>query len=183
VCLSAAPCPHYCTDPDVTWGSASECLLVVHCWVGLQSEHRLRCYGNITRTRKRQPVHACTCSMPSHSIVFTRTTLASAVFTVVVCLSVRSSVTSRCSTETAKRRITHTAPYDSPWTLVFCCRKSRQNSNGVTHSGCAKCGRGMLIAGAVAEIWRLSTRSVVNLARSQVYHTERPPCLFAARSP
>jgi len=20
VCLSAAVCPHYCTDPDVTWG-------------------------------------------------------------------------------------------------------------------------------------------------------------------
>jgi len=20
VCLSAAACPHYCTDPDVTWG-------------------------------------------------------------------------------------------------------------------------------------------------------------------
>ena len=31
--------------------------------------------------------------------------------------------------------------------------------------------------------WRLSTRSVVNFARSQVYHTERPPYLFAARSP
>ena len=35
----------------------------------------------------------------------------------------------------------------------------------------------------VAKIWRLSTRSVVNLVRSQVYHTERPPYLFAARSP
>ena len=34
-----------------------------------------------------------------------------------------------------------------------------------------------LNAGAVAANWRLSTRSVVNLARSQVYHTERPPCL------
>jgi len=37
-------------------------------------------------------------------------------------------------------------------------------------------------AGAVAGNW-LSTRSVVNLARSQVYHTERQPYLFAARSP
>ena len=34
-----------------------------------------------------------------------------------------------------------------------------------------------LNARAVAENWRLSTRSVVNLARSQVYHTERPPCV------
>ena len=32
----------------------------------------------------------------------------------------------------------------------------------------------LLNAGAVAANWRLSTRSFVNLARSQVYHTERP---------
>jgi len=31
--------------------------------------------------------------------------------------------------------------------------------------------------------WRHSTRSVVNLVRSQVYHAKRPPYLFAARSP
>ena len=36
---------------------------------------------------------------------------------VSVCLSV--SVTSRCSTKTAKRRITQTTPHDSPGTLVF----------------------------------------------------------------
>ena len=34
-------------------------------------------------------------------------------------VSVRLSVTSRCSTKTAKRRITQTAPHDSPGTLVF----------------------------------------------------------------
>jgi len=34
-----------------------------------------------------------------------------------VCLSV--SVTSRCSTKTAKRRITQTTPYDSPGTLSY----------------------------------------------------------------
>jgi len=51
VCLSAAACPHYCTDQDVTWGSGRRCLLVVHCWADLQSVHGLRCYGNITRTR------------------------------------------------------------------------------------------------------------------------------------
>jgi len=28
VCLSAAACPHYCTDPDVTWGSGRGCPLV-----------------------------------------------------------------------------------------------------------------------------------------------------------
>jgi len=42
VCLSAAACPHYCTDPDVTLGSGRGCPLVVH---------GLRSYGNITRTR------------------------------------------------------------------------------------------------------------------------------------
>jgi len=33
---------------------------------------------------------------------------------VSLCPSVRPSVTSQCSTETAKRRITQTTPYDSP---------------------------------------------------------------------
>ena len=45
VCLSATICPHYCTDPDVTWGSGRGCPLVVHYWADLQSVHRLRCYG------------------------------------------------------------------------------------------------------------------------------------------
>ena len=49
VCLSAAVRPHYCTDPDVTWGRGRGCPLVVHYWADLQSVHRLRCYGNITR--------------------------------------------------------------------------------------------------------------------------------------
>ena len=35
VCLSAAACPHYCTDPDVTWGSGRGCRLVVHYWADL----------------------------------------------------------------------------------------------------------------------------------------------------
>jgi len=46
-----------------------------------------------------------------------------------VCLSVCLSVTSRCSTETAKRRITQTTLHDSTEPLVFCRRRSRQNSN------------------------------------------------------
>ena len=50
VCLSAAVRPHYCTDPDVTWGHGRGCPLVVHYWVDLLSVHGLRCYGNITRT-------------------------------------------------------------------------------------------------------------------------------------
>ena len=46
VCLSAAARPHYCTDPDVTWGSGRGCPLVVHYWADLQSVHGMRCYGN-----------------------------------------------------------------------------------------------------------------------------------------
>ena len=51
VYLSAATCPHCCTDPDVTWDSGRGCPLVVHCWADLQSVHRLPCYGNITPTQ------------------------------------------------------------------------------------------------------------------------------------
>jgi len=50
VCLSAAVCPQYCTDPDVAWRSGRGCPLVVRCWADLQSVHGLCCYGNITRT-------------------------------------------------------------------------------------------------------------------------------------
>jgi len=50
VCLSAAACLYYCTDPNVTWGSGWDAPLVVHYWADLQSVHGLRCYGNITRT-------------------------------------------------------------------------------------------------------------------------------------
>ena len=51
VCLSAAECLHYCTDPDVTWGVIWDAPLVIHYWADLQSVHGLRCYGKITRTR------------------------------------------------------------------------------------------------------------------------------------
>ena len=61
---------------------------------------------------------------------------ATAVLTVIVCLSVclsvRLSDTSRCSTKTAKPKITQTMPYDSPSILVFWCERTRRNSNGFT---------------------------------------------------
>jgi len=50
VCLSAVVRPHYCTDPDITWGHGRGCPLFVHYWADLQSGHGLRCCGNITRT-------------------------------------------------------------------------------------------------------------------------------------
>jgi len=39
VCLSAAACLHYCTDPDVTCGNGRGCPLVLHYWADLQSGH------------------------------------------------------------------------------------------------------------------------------------------------
>jgi len=51
VCLSAAACSHYCTDPDVILGSDRGCPVVVHYWADLQSVHGLLCYGNITLTQ------------------------------------------------------------------------------------------------------------------------------------
>jgi len=47
VCLSLTAFPHYCTDPDVTWGNITGCPLVVCCWADLQSVHGFRCYDNI----------------------------------------------------------------------------------------------------------------------------------------
>jgi len=96
---------------------------------------------------------------------FTRATLAS-------CrrVSVCPSVTSRCSTETVKRRITQTTIHDNKGTLVFRRQISRQNSNGVTPNGGPKCKWDRLNAVAVAENWQLSTRSVVNL---RPVHTTR----------
>ena len=85
-----------------------------------------------------------------------------------------------------KRRIMQTTPHDSPGTLVFRYRRSQQNSTRVTPpppNGCAKCRWDRLNAGVVPANWQLSTRNILNLARLSVYHTERPPCLFAARLP
>ena len=56
-----------------------------------------------------------------------------------LCLSVSVSVTSRCSTKTAKHRITQTTPHDTPGILVFWCQRSSHNSTGVTPYGGAKC--------------------------------------------
>ena len=53
--------------------------------------------------------------------------------------SVSVSVTSRCSTKTAKRRITETTPHDSAGNLVFRRQRSPRNSTGVTPYGGAKC--------------------------------------------
>jgi len=56
-----------------------------------------------------------------------------------VSVCVCPSVTSRCSTKTAKHRITQTTPHDTPGTLVFRSQRSPRNSTGVTPYGGAKC--------------------------------------------
>jgi len=67
VCVCVSVCPHYCTDPDVTWGSGRGCPLVVHYRADLQSVHGLRCYGSIMRMRNvSERVHACTRFVPSY---------------------------------------------------------------------------------------------------------------------
>ena len=78
-------------------------------------------------------------------LLFTARCYASAVLAmglhVSVCLSacLCLSVTSRCSTKTAKRRITQTTPHDTPETLVFWYQRSQRNSTGVTPYGGAEC--------------------------------------------
>ena len=52
---------------------------------------------------------------------------------VCVCLSV--SVTSRCFTKTAKRRITQTTPHDSSGTLVFYTKDLREIRQGSPPTG------------------------------------------------
>jgi len=56
VCLSLASLPHYCMDPDVTWGKGRGCLLVVHYWADLQSVHGFRCCENMSPNAKCQRV-------------------------------------------------------------------------------------------------------------------------------
>jgi len=96
-------------------------------------------------------------------------------------VSVCLSVTSRCSTEMAKRIGSHNTtrwPRDSSFLMPKISSKLKQ---GHPQRRRQMYRWGRLNAGAVAENWRLSTRSIANLARSQVYHTERPSYLFAAR--
>ena len=70
--------------------------------------------------------------------IFTARRYASAVLAVIMCLSVRPSVTSRSCTKMAKPRLTLRTAYDSPETLVFRYQKSWRNSNDITPNGGAK---------------------------------------------
>jgi len=61
--LSLAAFPHYCTDPDVSWGNGRECPLVVQYLADLQSVHGFRCYEKNTAEREMSS-SACTRAMP-----------------------------------------------------------------------------------------------------------------------
>ena len=63
---------------------------------------------------------------PEHLLVTARCYASVVLIAMALCPSVRPSVTSRCSTKTAKRRITRTTPHDSPGTLVFWCQRSQR---------------------------------------------------------
>ena len=77
----------------------------------------------VSRTQEPRPVLKARC--------YASAVLACVRLSVCVCLS----VTSRCSTKTAKRRITQTTPHDTPGTLVFWSQRSPRNSTGVTPCG------------------------------------------------
>jgi len=61
VCLSLAAFPHYCTDPDVTWGNGRRCPVVVHYWADLQSVNA--CFVAMTTQRRTRNVSECLYSL------------------------------------------------------------------------------------------------------------------------
>jgi len=87
VCLFHATLPHYCTDPDVSWGMVGRgCPLVVHYWADLQVVHRFCCYDNTAPNAKCQRVLVLAlCLVP-----FGKISYCANVFT--VCLYVRRSL-------------------------------------------------------------------------------------------
>ena len=101
---------------------------------------------NLNFTSRAKDQHASPCQFCQSKgcrygdlTVFTARCYASAVLAMALCPSVCPSVTSRCSTKTAKRRITQTRPHDSPGTLVFRSQRSPRNSTGVTPCEGAEC--------------------------------------------
>ena len=66
VCLSAAACPHYCTDPDVTWGNGRGCTCALLGGFAIGARVALLWQHNANAKCKR--LHACTHSMPSYFI-------------------------------------------------------------------------------------------------------------------
>ena len=106
--------------------------------------------------RSSRPAGRADCMFCCCFLVFTARCYASAVLAMALCPSVRLSVclsvTSRSSTKTAKRRITHTAPHDSPGTLVFEAKDLREIRPGSPPTRAPN-------AGGVGQNRRLSTNN------------------------
>jgi len=81
--------------------------------------------------------------------VFTALRYAMAVFAVMACLFVRTSVTSRYCIKTAKRRVWKTTPHDSSETPVLWCKRYRRNSDVITPNWGAKCRWGRISTNCV----------------------------------
>ena len=84
---------------------------------------RRRCLNPVTSASRTSVDIGASAKLELVDKFFTARCYASAVLAMALCLSVRLSfclsVTSRCSTKTAKRRITQTTPHDTPGSLVF----------------------------------------------------------------
>jgi len=65
VCLSLAAFPHYCMDPDITWGNGRRYRQVVHYWQNLRPVHGFR--SMTTWPEHKRSANPGTCSMPGAS--------------------------------------------------------------------------------------------------------------------
>jgi len=152
----------------------SQCIYALMLLVGRQEGHPARkkterwgagvviCLeqGADLHTAQLMPLPLTVCCFSKIQIGFYRAML-SALLAMSLCPSVSVSVTSRCSTKTAKRRITETAPHETPGTLVFGCRRSPRNSTGVTPYEGAECRWG-------GQNRRLSTNSRLYLENGTI---------------
>jgi len=112
---------------------------VMRCWWAYLSGARCRlfAYAPADATAIPDPHHLLPHFNPDW--FFSARCYAYAVLAMGLCPSVSVSVASRCSTKTAKRRITQTTPHDTPGILVFWCQRSPRNSTGVTPYEGAEC--------------------------------------------
>jgi len=94
-------------------------LLRIHCYPKQRYQFHIAITNRGLSTSEVRTLHCIGCSWLNFSIYYPRDAMLARVLAVIVCLSVRLSVTSPHSTKMAKRRITQTKPHDSPGSLVF----------------------------------------------------------------
>ena len=79
---------------------------------------------------------------------------------------VSPSLTSQHCTKTAKHSISQTTSHNSSWTLVLWCKRSLQNSNGITPNWGAKCR--WVGKNGFSTSWELSHCTAKNLCPSVI---------------